>query len=80
MISPFHKQDEPEPKKAVWRPKTWAKGLTALVSDYEYHLVCLALHQTKGHIANAAHRMGINRTTLVEKLKSFGINKNDYKD
>lgn len=45
----------------------------ALVEDYENRLISSALSQTGGNKKAAARLLGLNRTTLVEKIKKKGL-------
>ncbi len=45
----------------------------ALVDRYETHLITLALDKTGGNKKAAARLLGLNRTTLVEKIKKKGL-------
>ncbi|MFO0416901.1 MAG: sigma-54 interaction domain-containing protein [Pseudomonadota bacterium] len=45
----------------------------ALVDDYENKLITTALTQTGGNKKAAAKLLGLNRTTLVEKIKKKGL-------
>jgi transcriptional regulator with GAF, ATPase, and Fis domain len=45
----------------------------ALVDDYENKLISTALLQTGGNKKAAAKLLGLNRTTLVEKIKKKGL-------
>jgi transcriptional regulator with PAS, ATPase and Fis domain len=47
--------------------------LNRAVEEFEKDLLCRALKRTAGVRSNAAKLLGINRTTLVEKLKRFKI-------
>lgn len=45
----------------------------ALVEEYENRLISTALNQTGGNKKAAAKLLGLNRTTLVEKIKKKGL-------
>jgi transcriptional regulator with GAF, ATPase, and Fis domain len=45
----------------------------ALVAEYENKLISTALTQTNGNKKAAAKLLGLNRTTLVEKIKKKGL-------
>jgi DNA-binding NtrC family response regulator len=45
----------------------------SLVDDYENKLISTALSQTGGNKKAAAKLLGLNRTTLVEKIKKKGL-------
>lgn len=48
-------------------------NLTSFMGDVERTLVLKALDKSGGNRSRAAEILGINRTTLIEKLKRFGI-------
>jgi transcriptional regulator with GAF, ATPase, and Fis domain len=48
-------------------------NFNALVDDYENKLIATALAQTGGNKKAAAKLLGLNRTTLVEKIKKKGL-------
>ena len=48
-------------------------SLTSFMGDIERTLVQKALEKAGGNRSKAAEILGINRTTLIEKLKRFGI-------
>lgn len=41
--------------------------------------ICDALDESDGCTSLAARLLGIGRTTLIEKMKRLGVNKDDYK-
>lgn len=43
------------------------------LSNIEYSLIIQALHQTGGIVAHAASLLRLRRTTLVEKLRKYGV-------
>jgi transcriptional regulator with GAF, ATPase, and Fis domain len=45
----------------------------SLIDAYENQLICTALSQTGGNKKAAAKLLGLNRTTLVEKIKKKGL-------
>lgn len=52
---------------------TLGVDFNALVDDYENKLITTALSQTGGNKKAAAKLLGLNRTTLVEKIKKKGL-------
>jgi transcriptional regulator with GAF, ATPase, and Fis domain len=52
---------------------TFGVDFNALVDDYENKLITTALSQTGGNKKAAAKLLGLNRTTLVEKIKKKGL-------
>lgn len=49
--------------------------LKSYISDMEVHYIREALESTDGVVAQAAKLLGLRRTTLVEKLRKYGIQK-----
>ncbi len=47
------------------------------VAQYEINLIRQALDEAEGVVAHAAKRLGMRRTTLVEKLRKYGIQKDE---
>jgi sigma-54 specific flagellar transcriptional regulator A len=43
------------------------------LSALEVNYIKQALHDTGGVVAHAAKRLGMRRTTLVEKLRKYGL-------
>ncbi len=60
----------PRPAKA-----TVAASLRAQVDAFERDLVARTLGSAGGNQSEAARRLGITRTTLIDKMKRFGIQK-----
>lgn len=54
--------------------------LKGFLREIEMEIVLAALRQTEGRVSDAAHRLGLNRTTLFEKLKRFNIDPDSYRD
>jgi transcriptional regulator with GAF, ATPase, and Fis domain len=48
-------------------------GLRERVSEYERGLVARALEETQGNQSEAARRLKITRTTLIDKMKRYGL-------
>jgi len=44
-----------------------------VVEDFETHLILQALEQTHWNKNRAAQLLGMNRTTLLEKIKKKGL-------
>ena len=60
----------------------WIEGLTELplhdsISEWEKFRISRALEESAGNKAEAARRLGIHRRLLYEKLKKFGMVKDD---
>jgi sigma-54 specific flagellar transcriptional regulator A len=47
--------------------------LRGFLSDLEYSLIVEALQSSNGVVAHAARRLRIHRTTLVEKMRKYGL-------
>jgi sigma-54 specific flagellar transcriptional regulator A len=47
--------------------------LRSHIADVELELIRAALEQADGVVAHAAPLLGLRRTTLVEKLRKYGI-------
>lgn len=58
-------------------PSLPAEGLDlkSYLADLEQKLIAKALEEANGVVSHAAKRLNIRRTTLVEKMKKYGINK-----
>ncbi len=52
-------------------------SLTELVREYERNLIIDALSQSSGNQSRAAERLGIARRTLVNKIRTHGLNNPD---
>jgi len=51
-----------------------------LVENYESQLINAALAQHQGSIKDALVSLGLPRKTLYDKMKKYGLDKDDYKD
>ncbi|MCX5810638.1 MAG: sigma-54 dependent transcriptional regulator [Proteobacteria bacterium] len=49
------------------------KGYETLVTEFEKSIIAKALQETKGIKSKAANILNLNRTTLIEKMKRFGM-------
>jgi DNA-binding NtrC family response regulator len=49
------------------------KTLQDIVDQWEKRAILATLEQVKGSRNEAATRLGINRTTLFNKMKKFGL-------
>jgi len=47
--------------------------LRAYLENLERRLICQALESAHGTVAQAARLLGLRRTTLVEKLRKYGL-------
>jgi DNA-binding NtrC family response regulator len=50
-----------------------ARGLKALMEEYERSLIAAALAEAHGHQRRAAASLGLLPTTLNEKMKRLGL-------
>ena len=48
-------------------------NLKDMVSNIEINMIKQALGQSNGVVAKASEILGLRRTTLVEKMKKYGI-------
>jgi sigma-54 specific flagellar transcriptional regulator A len=48
------------------------------LTDLECNLIKQALEDAEGIVAHAANRLGLRRTTLVEKLRKYGLQRGDH--
>lgn len=66
---------EISPKSEVRNPKSKAKKakLETTVEEFEKKLISDALKKTKGNKLKAAEELGVNRTTLMSKLKKYKL-------
>lgn len=51
--------------------------LKEYISELEMHMIRQALEETSGVVAHAAKLLGMRRTTLVEKMRKFGIQREE---
>jgi len=49
------------------------RGYESLVTEFEKSIIAKALQETKGVKSKAANILNLNRTTLIEKMKRFGM-------
>jgi DNA-binding NtrC family response regulator len=78
LILPEHLQLRRIDKKNA----NWIEGLTELplhdsIAEWERFRISRALEESAGNKAEAARRLGIHRRLLYEKLKKFGMIKDD---
>jgi DNA-binding NtrC family response regulator len=62
--------DAPETLDGLGEP---ARGLKAMMEDYERQLIRHALAEAGGHQRRAAASLGLLPTTLCEKMKRLGL-------
>lgn len=60
----------------VWFEYYPETNVRRLLSEIEVVLIEAALANQEGHVANAAEKLMLRRTTLIEKMKKYGINQN----
>ena len=63
---------EPETFK-FWFDHYASANLRGMLSEIEIVLIEAALQSEDGHIARAAKKLNLNRTTLIEKIKKYSI-------
>jgi sigma-54 specific flagellar transcriptional regulator A len=51
--------------------------LRAYLNDIEHALIVEALGRAGGTVSQAARLLGLRRTTLVEKMRRFGLSGNE---
>jgi DNA-binding NtrC family response regulator len=78
LILPEHLQLKRTDKKST----NWIEGFTELplhdsIAEWEKFRISRALEESAGNKAEAARRLGIHRRLLYEKLKRFGMVKDD---
>lgn len=84
MFSNFESSSEPEPIKAdsaVPHAGLPPEGvnLKEMLADVEVNMICQALEAQSGVVARAADMLGMRRTTLVEKMRKYNLNKDDIR-
>jgi sigma-54 dependent transcriptional regulator, flagellar regulatory protein len=47
------------------------------INNLEYSLIKQALDEADGVVAHAASRLKLRRTTLVEKMRKYGLQRSD---
>ena len=65
--------EEPETVASVPRLPNEGLDLKAHLSTLEMNLIRQALDESEGVVAHAAKRLNMRRTTLVEKLRKYGL-------
>ncbi len=68
--------EDPETVVAVPRLPTDGIDLKAHLNNLEMSLIRQALDESDGVVAHAAKRLSMRRTTLVEKLRKYGLQRN----
>jgi hypothetical protein len=53
-------------------------NLTHFIQKFEYNCIIYSIRTANGNPTEAAKLLGIKRTTMLEKIKKFGINVLDY--
>ena len=56
-----------------FKPRTFAVDLNTMLDEIENNMIVQALELSKGVKSKAANLLGLNRTTLIEKLKKKSI-------
>ena len=60
----------------VWFEHYPETNIRRLLSEIEVVLIEAALTDQHGNVAKAAEKLLLQRTTLIEKMKKYGINQN----
>ena len=64
----------PEPERfKYWFDHYASANLRGMLAEIEIVLIEAALQSEDGHIARAAKKLKLNRTTLIEKIKKYSI-------
>jgi sigma-54 specific flagellar transcriptional regulator A len=77
-IENHHTAEEPQPVDAAVLATSLPEdgvNLKELLAELEIDLIRQALDQQDGVVARAAEQLGMRRTTLVEKMKKYGMSK-----
>jgi sigma-54 specific flagellar transcriptional regulator A len=69
--------DEPETVVTVPRLPNEGIDLKEHLSTLEFNLIRQALDESDGVVAHAAKRLKMRRTTLVEKLRKYGLQRSN---
>lgn len=54
-------------------------NLKEMLAEVEVNMICQALEAQNGVVARAADMLGMRRTTLVEKMRKYNLNKDDMR-
>jgi len=74
---PAHVRDVPEPQRFAPRVPSTGIAFNDTVERFEADLLLQALEHTHWNKNRAAQLLGLNRTTLIEKIKKRGLEKPD---
>ncbi|MNQ81886.1 Nitrogen assimilation regulatory protein [compost metagenome] len=78
LAAVFQSLPEPEPGSAIVLPMQLpleGVNLKEMLADLEVELIRQALETQEGVVARAADLLSMRRTTLVEKMKKYGMSK-----
>jgi len=77
--APMAPQASPATSSSPTAPHLPAEGmdLRAYLNDIEHALIVEALGRSGGTVSQAARLLGLRRTTLVEKMRRFGLSGNE---
>lgn len=70
---PVIRDEEDMAQAFVPRLSSEGVNLKDMIMDIEISMIRQALEQTNGVVAKAAETLGLRRTTLIEKMKKYGI-------
>ena len=79
--NPFYAEVNNSSVKKIFpdqEPK-WEKTFKEKMDEFELELLEKLLESTKGRIKRASRISGVHRTTLVEKMRKFGLKKEDFR-
>jgi DNA-binding NtrC family response regulator len=65
--------EQPKPKPRIVRRDKMTGSYYERVKDFETKLILDALSVTQDNISQAANFLGLQRTTLTEKMKKLGL-------
>ena len=75
VVIPRNEEEVP----AEWLDKTLPEVRAAVVADLERSYLAAALRHTDGRISETAERAGIEPRSLYEKMKRYGLRKEDFR-
>lgn len=71
--------DEPEEVSGLTDLPPEGVNLKEMLAELEVEMICQALGAQTGVVARAADMLGMRRTTLVEKMRKYGLSKEDLR-
>lgn len=67
-------QDNPARLADVFRQGTGRIDLRSYLRDIEILMITAALEEQQNCVSRAATVLGLHRTTLIEKMRKYGVN------